>query len=271
MIKEEVYKFFADYIYKNTGMVYAPADFYRLDSRINELVRIFSLKSVDELYDLYKKSITPDMRAVLVNISTNNETYFFRDVKPFTVLSKKMIQEVFIGYPIGEVKIWSAASSTGQEAYSILMSLKNSLNDIEFQKISVEGSDISTQALERAKSGIYNGLEVQRGLPAPLLIKYFEQLEPEKWKINSEIMNKAKFFEFNLLTNLYPSEKYHIIFCRNILIYQDKENKLNILNNLYKSLKKGGMLVLGSGESLIGIETKFERIQFDDFTVYKKS
>jgi chemotaxis protein methyltransferase CheR len=270
MIKEEVYKFFTDYIYKNTGMVYAPADYYRLDSRINELVRIFTLKSPDELYEMYKKNITPDMRAVLINISTNNETYFFRDVKPFTTLSKKIIQDIFKAYPTGDIKVWSAASSTGQEAYSILMSLKNSLDEASFAKINVEGSDISTQALDRAKSGIYNGLEVQRGLPAPLLIKFFEQLEPEKWKINSELIGKARFFEFNLLTGQYPVDKFQIIFCRNILIYQDKANKLNILNNLYKALKKDGVLILGSGESLIGLETAFERVVYDELTVYKK-
>ena len=182
-----------------------------------------------------------------------------------------MIQDIFALYPSGEIKIWSAASSTGQEAYSILMALRNSLDDLSFDKISVEGSDISTKALGRAKEGIYNGLEVQRGLPAPLLVKYFQQLDPEKWKIDQQLIRKTHFFEFNLLNGTFPADKYHIIFCRNILIYQDKANKVAILNNLQKSLKKGGLLILGSGESLIGIETTFERTIYDELTVYKKN
>jgi chemotaxis protein methyltransferase CheR len=83
MIREEVYKFFSEYIYKNTGMVYPPNEYYRLDSRINDLVNYLDVKTVDDVYEMYKKNITPDMRAILINISTNNETYFFRDGKPF--------------------------------------------------------------------------------------------------------------------------------------------------------------------------------------------
>jgi chemotaxis protein methyltransferase CheR len=270
MIREEVYKFFADYIYKNTGMVYASSDYYRLDSRINELVKFFSLSSPDELYSLYKKEITLDMRAILINISTNNETYFFRDVKPFSTLAKKIIPEIMTLNPNEEIKMWSAASSTGQEAYSMLMGLKNSLDESAFSKMSVEGSDVSTKALEIAKSGIYSGLEVQRGLPAQLLVKFFQQLEPEKWQIDLSIQKKAKFYEFNLLTGLFPSDKFHVIFCRNILIYQDKENKIKILNNLSKSLRKGGVLILGSGESLVGLDTNLQSCMYDDFTTYKK-
>ncbi len=270
MIRDEVYKFFADYIYKNTGMVYAPNDYYRLDSRINELIKVFSLSTPEELLEMYKKNITTDMKAVLVNISTNNETYFFRDVKPFTIFSKKLLPEIIEKFNANEVKIWSAASSTGQEAYSILMSSHSSLSETDFQKIKVEGSDISTQALKKAKDGIYNGLEVQRGLPAPMLIKYFEQRESEVWQIQSYLRNKVNFFEFNLLNGIYPTEKYHVIYCRNVLIYQDKDNKNFILKNVYQALKPGGYLILGSGESLIGLETPFQTDLIDGLSVFKK-
>jgi len=271
MIREEVYKFFAEMIYKNTGMVYSPADYYRLDSRIQELIKANSVNSPDELLDLYRNKATPDKMAILINLATNNETYFFRDVKPFTVLSKKMLPLILEQYPTGDINIWSAACSTGQEAYSILMSAQNNYDAVTMGRFFVEGSDISTQALVKAKSGIYNGLDVQRGLPAPLLIKYFSQIDPEKWQFNQGLMSKARFFEFNLLSGIFTPEKYHVIFCRNILIYQDVENKLKILSNLFKSLKKGGYLIMGSGESLIGIETQFESMQFDDFNAFKKN
>lgn len=271
MIREEVYKFFADLIYRNTGMVYTSSDYYRLDSRIMELIKANDVRTPDELHELYRNRPTPDKMAILINFATNNETYFFRDVKPFTVLAKKMIPSVLEQYPSGDIKIWSAACSTGQEAYSMLMAAQNTYDLSVMSRITVEGSDISTQALQKARGGIYNGLDVQRGLPAPLLIKYFSQVDPEKWQFNQALMSKAKFFEFNLLSGLFTPEKYHIIFCRNILIYQDKENKEKILENLYRSLKKGGYLVMGSGESLIGLQTQFENVQFDDFSAFKKN
>jgi chemotaxis protein methyltransferase CheR len=252
-------------------MVYSPSDYYRLDSRIHELIKINDVCSPEELYSVYKNNPSPNQMVVLINQATNNETYFFRDMKPFMVFSKKMLPKILECYPTEEIRLWSAACSTGQEAYSILMSLQNAYDPLTMARITVDGSDISTRALQKAKSGIYNGLDVQRGLPASLLVKYFSQLDSEKWQFNQQLMSKASFFEFNLLNGFFSSEKYHIIFCRNILIYQDQENKIKILGNLHQSLKKGGYLVMGSGESLIGLETPFETVQFDDFNVFKKS
>lgn len=271
MIKVEVYKFFSDYIFQHSGMVYTANDYYRLDARINELVKIFSVNSVDEIYDMYKKNITPDMKAVLINISTNNETYFFRDVKPFSVLSKLVLPEILAKVLTGPINIWSAASSTGQEAFSMLMGVQSSSIATAFSRINIFGSDISTDALNKAKKGLYNGLDVQRGLPIALLMKFFTQSSDETWQINKDILGKVKFAEFNLLKDVYPKENYHIIFCRNVLIYQEKDNKAAILKNLYSALKPGGYLFLGNGESLIGIDTKFERVTLDGYTIYKKN
>lgn len=271
MITDEVYKFFADYIFQNSGMVYTTSDYYRLESRINELVKIVGANSVEEVYQMYKKNITPDMKAVLINISTNNETYFFRDVKPFTVLSKNVLPELFTKSGIGMLNIWSAASSTGQEAFSMLMGANTVLSDAEFARLIIYASDISTDALNKASKGIYSGLDVQRGLPIASLMKYFSQVDNENWQINKNILSKVKFFEFNLLKDKFPKDFYHVIFCRNILIYQGKENKNIILNNIYDALTIGGYLFLGNGEGLIGIDTKFDRITFDGHTIYKKN
>jgi chemotaxis protein methyltransferase CheR len=271
MIRDEVYKFFADYIFQNTGMVYSANEYYRLDSRINDLIKFLNAKDSDDVYNMYRTKITPDMRAILINISTNNETYFFRDLKPFMVLTKNVFPEVLAKYPTGSLSIWSAASSTGQEAYSILMSIKNSLTEDVFSRTQISASDISTEALKRAQSGTYNGLEVQRGLPIALLMKYFSQIEPEVWKIDPTLIQKTRFYEFNLLTGNYQKEIHHIVFCRNVLIYQNAENKKIILDNIYNSLKPGGFLFLGTGESLIGIQTQFERISYDNGAVYRKN
>jgi chemotaxis protein methyltransferase CheR len=270
-ISNTIYKYFADYIYSESGMVYEEKDYYRLETRIKELVKIFELNSADEVYQKYAKGpITPDMNAVLINISTNNETYFFRDVKPFTALTKEALPQLLEENPMGSINIWCAACSYGQEAYSILMSIKNHFNENTFNRVVLDATDISTEALEKAKLGIYNGLDVQRGLPINLLMKYFTQLEDEEWQIDKHLANKVQYKYLNLLQDDYPVLKYHIIFCRNMLIYQNKENKNAIINKLFHSLKPGGFLFLGNGESLIGMDTEFDRYEVGGLTIYHK-
>ena len=270
MISNEIYKFFADLIYEKSGMLYQEKDYYRLETRLTDMMKLFDVESPEALHTLFKGTITPDMNAVLLNVSTNNETYFLRDVKPFNALTLSVIPEMIKQYDSGKFKIWSCASSTGQEAFSILMTVDSKLPPAFFARLQVDGSDISAQALQKAKDGVYNGLDVQRGLPINLLMKYFEQLPDGNWKVVDKLQNKADFKEFNLLNGTYPKNYYHIIFCRNVLIYQDKENKNKILNNIYEALMPGGYMFMGSGESLIGMDTKFERSTHEGMTVYKK-
>jgi len=270
MIPKEVFKFFADLIYDRSGMVYLEKDYYRLESRIKDMVKLFEVEDTQALYWLFKEKITPDMEAVLNNISTNNETFFFRDIKPFKTLTNFVLPELEKVYPNDPLKIWSCACSSGQEPYSILMSIDSDLPPKNFQLTSVDASDISKKILEKAKSGIYNGLDVQRGLPIDLLMKYFTQLETGDWQIAKKIMNKVLFSEFNLLTGNYPANKYHIIFCRNVLIYQDVKNKSDVINHIYSALKPGGYMFLGNGESLISIESDFKRVTFEGMTIYQK-
>ena len=270
-VSNDIYKFFADYIYNHTGITYLEKDYYRLDSRFKDLISVFELSTVEELYALYKGSITPDMHAVLINFSTNNETYFFRDNKPFKALTSLMLPELAQKYTMGLFNIWSCAASTGQESYSILMSINDMKDKSFFPRVMIEASDISKTALDKAKKGIYNGLDVQRGLPITTLMKYFEQLPDENWEVSKELRSKIKFFEFNLLSGNFKENNYHIIFCRNVLIYQDKDNKEVILNNITKALKPGGFLVLGNGESLIGLNVNLKRVTHDGLTIYQKN
>jgi chemotaxis protein methyltransferase CheR len=268
-VSDHIYKFFADYIFDKTGITYTEKDYYRLDSRFKSLLEVFELDSVDALYDKYKSGISPDMHAVLINFSTNNETFFFRDNKPFKVLTKVMMPELKEMYTMGNINLWSCASSTGQEALSILMQLSD--KDPEgFKRIQIDGTDISKEALEKARKGIYTGLDIQRGLPITTLMKYFEQQEDENWKVSSDLLNKIRYGEFNLLTDRFKENHYHIIFCRNVLIYQTKENKEAILRNLYNALRPGGFMVLGSGESLIGMKLDFDKETHDGLTVYRR-
>ncbi|WP_127714832.1 protein-glutamate O-methyltransferase CheR [Halobacteriovorax sp. HLS] len=268
-ISNTVFKFFADYIYKHSGMVYTDKDYYRLETRLRSLVKIFEVEAVDDLYKKFQGPISPDMHTVLINISTNNETYFFRDKRPFSILTNELLPIIMENKKMAPISIWSAASSTGQEIYSIIMQIKEKIPEL-IPRLVIDASDISTDALAKAKKGNYNGLDVQRGLPITTLMKYFEQQEDESWQIAPELSRIPNFFEFNLLTGSFPLMRYDIIFCRNVLIYQNMENKQKIVSKLYESLRPGGFLVLGNGESFIGLETDFQRETYDNLTVYAK-
>ncbi len=254
MAEPEVYKFFSEYVYKHTGILYKEQDYYRLDARFNTLIKEFDLKDVSELYHLYIQKITPEMHTTLIDLCTNNETYFMRDLKPFKAFAKEGMSYLKEKFPNDlSYNFWSAACSTGQEPLSLLMALDSFGDNFNLDKVRLEASDISSEALKKAQSGVYTGLEVQRGLPANLLIKYFTQ-EEESWKIDPSLLKRISFKSLNLLTDNFPLTQYHIIFIRNVLIYQDMDNKRKILAKVCDALKPGGLMFMGAGESLIGVD-----------------
>lgn len=269
-ISNDIYEFFSDYVYKHTGILYKETDYYRLDSRFNTLVKSFELKDVQELYNLYIQKITPEMHTTLIDLCTNNETYFMRDLKPFKAFAKEGAEYLKETFPNAiTYQIWSAACSTGQEPLSLYMSLDSFGSGVDLNKFKIEASDISQEALKKAKGGVYTGLEVQRGLPANLLIKYFTQVE-EEWKVSDELKNRITFKTVNLLTDTFPENQYHVIFCRNVLIYQDMNNKKMILKKISESLKPGGLLFMGAGESLIGVDVPLKQKELGKAYCYVK-
>jgi chemotaxis protein methyltransferase CheR len=268
MISSQVYKFFADYIYKNTGIFYSETDYYRLDARLNTLIKEYQCQDADHLLKLFQSNIAPDMHQLLINLSTNNESYFFRDIKPFTMLTKSLVADQCKNQKT--IQIWSAGCSTGQEAYSMVMSILEAYPQFNIQNLSIDASDISSKVLAKAKAGIYDGLEVQRGLPITTLMKYFEQNADEHWAIAEKVKSRVRFFEFNLFSGIFPIQKYDVVFCRNVLIYQSPENKKKILNNIYSALKPGGYLLMGAGESLIGMNSELKQVSVEGGMVFQK-
>ena len=270
MIRSEIYKFFSDYVYKNSGICYKENDYYRLDGRFNTLIKRFEVKDVEELYQLYVQKITPEMHQFLIDLCTNNETYFMRDLKPFKGFAKEGMSYLKETFPSAiSFNIWSAACSTGQEPYSLIMATEAFGDSEDVFKMRIDASDLSSEALAKAKKGLYSGLEVQRGLPANLLIKYFSQVD-DNWQIEAKFTSKIQFKAFNLLTDRYTPQQYHIVFCRNVLIYQDMDNKKAILENIYNSLKVGGLLFMGAGESLIGLDLPMEKFELGKAICYRK-
>jgi chemotaxis protein methyltransferase CheR len=266
-IKEETYQFFSDYIFKHSGILYNSNDYYRLDARIKELMQIYDIPTPEELHQLFLKGVDSKMHKNLIDIGTNNESFFFRDIKPFKLLTKTLIPRILEKKVVKTIHIWSAACSYGQEPYSIVMAIKEAYPDL---RVSLTATDISTRALKSAEEGIYDQLQIQRGLPVQLSLKYFEQLENGHWQIDSKLRAKVKFDYLNLQENFYPTGPFDIIFCRNVLIYFDQKAREEILNKMSKSMQPEGFLFMGSGESVIGLDTPLRQEIIDNTLCFVK-
>jgi chemotaxis protein methyltransferase CheR len=189
----------------------------------------------------------------VVDAMTTNETSFFRDRHPFDAMKKVLLPGLVERRAAQRhLRIWSAACSTGQEAYSLAMMLRDDFPLLAAWRIEIIGTDISPSAVARARDGAYSTFEVQRGLPIQLLIRHFDQAG-EQWRIKPGLRRMADFREFNLLSELAPLGQFDIILCRNVLIYFDIPTKTRVLQAMHRRLARDGALILGGAESVFGI------------------
>ncbi len=266
MFKKDTYGFISELIFKSTGMVYEEKEFYRLDSRINQILKKFELKSEDVLLQKLKDPTQSRMRSELVDAATNNETYFFRDEKPFVTFCKDIIPMVRPKSG-GKISIWSAGCSTGQEPYSLAMILGENFPEIDF---SIEATDVSDTTLSKAKMGIYSKLELSRGIDQTRISRHFKKLNDSEWQVQDKLKAKMSFSKFNLLSDSFRKNHYDIIFCRNVLIYQNFDNRKAIIKKLGESLKPHGVLLLGSGESIIGMDVGLRMTMLNSSMVFER-
>jgi chemotaxis protein methyltransferase CheR len=191
---------------------------------------------------------------------TTNETFFFRDKTPFENFRSAVLPALLAARRTSRtIRIWCAASSTGQEPYSLAMLLKEMEGDVAGWRIDLIATDLSNDVLAKARHGIYSQFEVQRGLPIKLLIKYFAQTG-DMWQIAPEIRAMVKFQQLNLLSDLSRLGTFDLIFCRNVLIYFDQEAKTGMLNRLGRAIAGDGYLVLGAAETVVGLTDSFRTV-----------
>jgi len=267
-------KFFADLIQKEIGIIYSTAVYFQLEQRLEKCVTKFNLGTTDKLYDLaFSEGINGELKAFFLDISTNNETSFFRDTKLFNAIEKNLIPNLSKNFPgTFSFRIWCAASSFGQEPYSMAILIHEFLKlNPKHPKIEVMTSDISDQALERCKKAIYSNLEINRGLTPERIRKYFTEIKNDQWKLNDEICNIVSVRKQNLLDSFQALGQFHVILCRYVLIYQDVEKKKSIIQKLVNSLYPNGTLILGASESAFGLTTELSQSSITDGAiVYKK-
>lgn len=270
MQPEAILIYFAKFIEKELGIVYATHNYFQLQNRLEEICKLIDVENLSALYDLAQKGIKGQFRQLLLDLATNNETSFFRDPKIFKAIENTVLS-AFQEKNSGKLQIWSAASSTGQEALSVSILIKEwSEKRAVNLPFSITGTDISERVLARAKSAQYSQLEVQRGLPAPYLIKYFKKDEQDRWTAKSELTSHTEFTKLNLKEPFRHTSPFFLVLCRNVLIYQNVESKKEILQRISKEIMPGGFLILGAGESLIGLSSDFEQTSFEGAVFYRK-
>jgi chemotaxis protein methyltransferase CheR len=223
------------------------------------------LSSLLALCEALKHPDAP-LRKRVVEAMTTHETLFFRDGTPFDALKKELLPQLKEENKLSRrIKIWCAAASSGQEPYSLAMLLLEC--GFADWNIEILATDLSEQVLKRAREGKYMQLEVNRGLPAPYLVKYFER-DGLEWRIRDNIRRMVRFEQFDLRQDPRGSG-YDFVFCRNVLIYFDIPTKKQILGRLRSTLKPGGYLVLGSAESTLGLDETFIRVAFANARFYQ--
>ncbi len=268
LITPENYRFLQQEVYRESGIVVDADKHYLLEARLTPLLRTNSQPTLDALCTNMRQRLIPGLTQQVMEALTTNETLFFRDMAPFEAMQLRLLPELreTLGAQ-GDIRIWSAAASSGQEAYSIAMLLREQME--QSRKFTILGTDISGQILQVAREAKYVQFEVNRGLPALYLVKYFIQVGGA-WQLKDDIRKTVTFRQFDLRQSMKSLGSFHIIFCRNVLIYFDVETKLKILDQLWMTLEPGGYLILGSAESVLQHHDRFERISFNGTSLYRK-
>tara|TARA_R110001583_G_scaffold33943_5_gene114575 strand:+ start:6580 stop:7410 length:831 start_codon:yes stop_codon:yes gene_type:complete len=270
-LSDDIYKQFSDFLEVQCGIVLGANKQYLVKSR---LIPLMSKFSIDELSELIKQSMSyknRELRTAVIDAMTTNETLWFRDKYPFELLANKIYPEILEKKK--NIKLWSAASSSGQEAYSIAMT------SLEYQKrksvlgmnVQIIGTDISNSMLEQCKNGTYDTLALSRGLADDRKKLFFNSLNDGsgKMQIKPEVKKMTSFRNYNLLDSYASLGKFDIIFCRNVLIYFSSDVKSRILNQFAGALNPGGYLILGASESLTGLTDKFDMVRCNPGIIYK--
>jgi len=259
-VNSQDFEFVAQLLRKRAGIVLTGDKMYLLESRLAPLARKEGLPSIDDLIHVVRARREERLIGQVVDVMTTNETFFFRDKTPFDHLKAAILPALAQARRGSRIRIWCAACSTGQEAYSIAMMLDQNPELTQGVPVEVVATDISDRCLERARQGLFTQFEVQRGLPIQMLMHYFTQ-QDDHWRISERLRNNVTFRKQNLIEPTASLGKFDVVFCRNVLVYFDGPTKTDVLDRIGQQLNPGGFLMLGAAESVVGLSTAFEATQ----------
>lgn len=268
---DKEYALFRDFLEQQCGIVLGDNKQYLVKSRLGPLMQRFSVASLSELVAKTLSPFERQLRSAVIDAMTTNETLWFRDTYPYELLKKQIFPE--LEKTSRNVKIWSAASSSGQEPYSIAMTA------LEYQQtrpgafslgVHVLGTDISNTMLEHCQRAEYDGLALSRGLSPERRSKFFEESGKGMMRVKDSVRKNVSFRHLNLLDSYTLLGKFDIIFCRNVLIYFSADVKAKIIRQFAQSLNPRGYLFLGASESLSSLNSDFEMIRCNPGIIYRK-
>lgn len=263
-VSPDEFKVIVKHVYSLTGISLDDGKSYLIETRLSALLKDLGCASYSELYYKARADASMAINKRIIDAITTNETLFFRDNSPFELLQHKILPDLIDRrtpkaasvLPIN-IRIWSAACSTGQELYSIAIVLKELLPDMKRFNLRLVGTDISDAAVAQASYGHFNKFEIERGLPKDKLNRYFE-LIGDKWKVKDELRAMVTFRKQNLMEPFMGVGKFDIVFCRNVAIYFTLEDKAKLFKKIADVLEPDGYLLIGSSESLAGTDSRFE-------------
>jgi chemotaxis protein methyltransferase CheR len=247
------------YLRRASGLVLDADKRYLVESRVTPVMRRAGLSELGDLVRVLEQGRMPALAQEVVQSMTINETYFFRDRVPFDTLRESILPDMISGRMAQKrLRVWCAASSTGQEPYSISMILDEFGARLAGWRVEIVATDLSEMALAKAKKAMYSQFEVQRGLSTAQLLRYFDQIG-DMWQLKETIRSRVDYRHFNLLGDYAALGSFDLIFCRNVLIYFDPDRKAEVLNRMTRALSPDGLLALGASESIMGLNTKLKQ------------
>jgi len=246
------YGYLRQLVFDLSQNVLDPSRDYLFETRLARLLRNQGMSRVDELVHKLRSQRNPALERAIAEAMTINETSFFRDLRPFETLRTVLLPPLIESRRrIHTLRLWSAACSTGQEAYSLAMLLDEHFPMLVSWNLSIEGTDLNSVVVERAQAGRYHRIEINRGLPARCVVRYFDHVG-EDWVVKPEVRKLCNFRQANLCGRVLPfyrsTDRFDIIFLRNVMLYFSQETRRALLAGIHRLLPPDGVLFLGSSE-----------------------
>lgn len=257
-MNEPDFEYLRAFLKARSGLALPQEKRYLVESRLAAICRSFGVADLTELVKAVRGGRNLALENAVIEAMTTNETFFFRDKGPFDLFKDVLLPRYLSSRSnVRHLRIWCAAASTGQEPYSLAMLLEEAAPRLAGWKIDILATDISNDVLSKARAGLYNQFEVQRGLPIQLLLKHFTQVG-DQWQISAKMRSKVEFKQLNLIKDFKHFGTFDIVYCRNVLIYFDSPTKSDVLKRISHVLAPDGSLILGAAETVLGLTDAFQ-------------